>query len=530
MSIYKLRTEFGHHFKYILIGIAFIFVIGGIFTFAGMPGGGGKRGQEAGATDVVATVDGMPITKGEMDATWGQTTEALRDRGVRSTLQFAQQRAQVFQSLVERRVTLISAKAMGVEVSNSEVNAKRDQMVTDYLKQNRQRVLGKLDAEHDKMDPRNDSEYKAELSKGGMSLGQIEDQARTFISEGQISVQLAQDGIRKAVEQKAGVASNEDVKNSYNVYSVRQIMIFKGGMPAEQLQNQIGKIASEAKTGDFAALGKKYSQGPEKGGVKSVSYGMLSPEVWDQLGTMKAGEVSGPIDTDQAVYIVKVEGVTAKPPAKSDKKSELDRRKMIENMRQMQEYMKYDKQVRSKLDVQVTDPELAGYWHLSQLQRLMTNPVEAKKQLALAGSSLSKAVGKQPNNSFATAMLAAVLNQQGDTKHAMQLLYQLLEGKDSKGEGADLRIMLGDMLYKAGKKDEALKQYGKAAEAAGVDVAAHQQLIAKFKEIGRADLAANEQKWLTDYEAKKKIFEAQQRKSAPPGAPKPGEPVPGGGR
>lgn len=525
MSIYKLRTEFGHHFKYILIGIAVIFVIGGVFTFAGMPGDMGGNGQGNGAADVVATVDGMPITKGEVDSQWAQTTEALRDRGMRSTLQFAQQKAQVFQGLVEARVTLISAKAMGVEVSDKAVNTKRDELVGDYLRQNRQRVLGKLSSEQDKIDPRDDSDYKAELAKGGLSLSRMEDQARTFISEGQISVQLAQDGIRKAIEQKAGVASNEDVKNSYNVYSIRQIMIFKGSMPAEQLQSQVGKIASEAKSGDFAALAKKHSQDPNKGGVQSVSYGMLSPEVWDQISTMKPGEVSAPIDTNQAVYVVKVEGVTAKPPAKSDKKTELERRRMIENMRQMQEYLKYDKQVRGSLKVEVADPELKGYWYLSQLQRQMGNPAEAKKQMAIARTSLEKAIGKDPNNSLATAMLAAILTQQGDAKHATQLLYQLLEGRDSKGEGSDLRIMLGDLLYKAGKKDDAMKQYAKAAEAAGVDVAAHQQLIAKFKEIGKPDLAAKEQKWLSDYEANKKLFEAQQR-----GAPKPGQPVPVGGR
>ena len=524
MGIYKIRTEFGQHLRWLMGILAVIFIIGGAFMFSGMPGGG-RGGQAGGSDEVVATVSGMPITKGEMDATWTQTSEALRERGVRSTLQFAQQKTRVFGSLVESRVTLILAKAMGVEINNREVNAKRDQMIVDFLRDNRRRVLGKLDAARDKTDPRDDSEYKSELAKNNMSLSMMEDRAGTLISEGQIQYQLAQEGMRKAIKDKAGSVSEQDIMDSYNVYSMRQIFIPKAILPGDQLQTRVNKIVSQAKGGgDFAALAKQYSQDPTKGGVQSIGYGMLAPEVWDQIVKLKAGQVSNPIETDQAVYIVKVEGVTPKLPAKLDKKATDERRGMIENQRQMQEYLKYDKAVRSKLVVQVTDPELQGYWYISQLQQTMGNPVTMKKQLSLARNALEKAISKEPNNSFATAMLAVVLRQQGDNNHATQLLYQLLEGKDSKGEGSDLRIMLGDMLYQAGKKDEATKQYTKAAEAAGIDVAAHQQLEAKFKQIGRADLAANEQKWLTDYEANKKLYEAQQGRSAPRGVP-----VPAGG-
>lgn len=530
MGIYQIRTEFGQHLRWLMGILAVIFIIGGAFMFGGMPGGGGRNGQSGGTMEEVATVDGLPITRGEMDANWAQALQELQDRGVRSTLQYAQEKARVFQSLVESRVTLISAKAMGVEISNRDVNTKRDEMIADFLKDNRRRVLGKLDSARDKTDPRDDSEYKAELGKGGMTLGQMEERAKSFISEGQIQFQLARDGIRKSIEAKAGRVSNEDIKNSYNVYSIRQIVIPKASLPAEQLQSRVDKIESEAKGGgDFAALGKKYSQDPTKGGIQTVSYGMLAPEVWEQIGAIKPGSVGSPIDTPQAVYIIKVESMAQKLPAKFDKKTQDERRQAIESTRQMQEYLKYDKEVRAKLVVKVNDFELLGYWHLSQLQQLGGNPVEAKKEMSLARNALEKAIGKQSNNAYATAMLAAILNQQGDTKDATNLLYHLLEGKDSNGDGTDLRIMLGDLLYKAGKKDEAMKQYGKAAVAAGGDMAAHQQLVAKFKQTGRADLAANEQKWMADYEAKKKIFEARQRKPAP-GAPRPGTPVPGGGR
>jgi predicted Zn-dependent protease len=198
---------------------------------------------------------------------------------------------------------------------------------------------------------------------------------------------------------------------------------------------------------------------------------------------------------------------------------------MIKNMRQMQIYWKYNQQVRDNLKVVVTDPELSGYWHLGLAQQA-ENEAAAKKQIALARNSFEKAIGLEPNNSFATAMLAAVLVQQQDTKQATQLLYQFLEGKDSKAVGTDLRIMLGDLLYKADKKDEALKQYNKGAEEAGFDVSAHQQIMAKYKEIGKDDLADEQQKWIKDYEEKKRIYEAQQRGSEKQA---PAQPAPQGG-
>ena len=136
MSIYKIRTNFGTHFKYILLGVAFIFVVGAVFTFAGMPTGDGGEQEEV-AKDVVATVNGIPITRNEYDSQWQQMSEQLRDSGYRSTLQFAQQRASLFQSMVESRVILISAEAVGVDISKKQIAAMRDAKIVDYLNQYR---------------------------------------------------------------------------------------------------------------------------------------------------------------------------------------------------------------------------------------------------------------------------------------------------------------------------------------------------------------------------------------------------------
>lgn len=517
MSIYKMRTEFGHHLKWVMAILAGIFIIGAIFTFGSAPRSGGNNGQGASSDEVVATVSGMNITRGEVEATWARTADSLRDQGVRSTLQFASERARVFQQIVESRYTLAMAQEMGVQVNDRDVAAKRDQMIEDFLKDNRRRVLGKTSSEQDRTDPRSDSEYKAELAKGGMSIGQMEERAKSAIPEGQIQYQLAEEGLRKAMTDKAGKATDEEITNSYNVYGVRQIIIPKANMPAAQLKTKVDKIEAESRSGgDFVALAKQNTVDASKGAIQTVSYGMVSPEVWDQLLKLKAGEVSAPIDTDQAVYIVKVESLTPKLPAKFDKKTKEDRGKMISGMREMQAYMKIDKDVRQKISVGVTDPELNGYWHLAKLQQRSGPAVDFKKEISLAANSFKKAIAKDPNNQWATAMLAVLLKEQGNASEAQVQLYHLLEGENSKGEGADLRIMLGDMLLQSGKKADAEKQYEKAAEAAGPDVTSHKQLIAKFKQLGRADLAASEQKTVADLDARKKAYDAQQSKAGAP--------------
>jgi len=523
MGLYKLRTDFGHHFKWLLILIAFGFLVGGLYVFTGLRGGGPSApGGQGAPSDELATVGGMPVSRGEFEAAWTRQVEALRDSGMRSTLQFARKRAELFQSLIGDRVMLGVAKELGVEVSNADVQRKLDELVTIQLRDNRRAVLGQLSPERERTDPRYDAEYKDELAKNDLSLGIIEDRVRAFVSEAKIQGELAQDGVRRKITERVGAVTPQDVTNSFNIYAVRQIAIGKNSMPPDQLRTRVDKIVAEARAGkDFAALGKQYSQDGGRGGVQPIAFGQVSPEIWDQVSKLKAGQVGDPMDTDQAVYIVKVEGVTAKLPAKFDQKAQNERRQMIQGIRAWQEGMKVQQQVRKKLAVNVTDPECLGYWQLAQIGGAAGNPAEMKRQLGLARAAFEKAIAQDANNAFATAMLAVVLADMGDAKQATRQLYYLLEGPSSRGEGADLRIMLGDLLLQSKRKDEAVKQYAKASEAAGMDPAPHQQLVAKFEQVGRPDLAAKEQQWLADYETKRKLIEAQRAKSGAPTTPAP---------
>lgn len=563
MGLYKMRTEFGHQMKWLLIIIAGGFLIGGLYVFTGFGGGSSMRGGAALPSDVIATVGGMDVTRAELETAWERELNVLTDQqGVHSTLQQAQRRAQLFQSLIEDRVILAISKELGVEVPDSEVRKKIDEMVATGLRDARRSAMGKMSASQEKIDPRYDREYEKVLRDAGSSVRQVEDSIRERISEDGIRSQLARERIENAIRQRVGVVSAGEVADSYKVYTVRQIVIPKGIMPTDQLRARVQKIVSKARAGgDFVALAKEYSQDKGKAGTNTISFDRVlgawmmtmrggaqyapivksSLDIWNQVSRLKPGEVGTPMDTDQAVYILKVESVSSQPPSKSDKKAQDQRKAEIEAIKVWAETLNVEQRVRKRLAIDVKDPECRGYWELVQMSQAVSSPAQIKPALGRAKAAFEKAIAQNPNNPYATTMLAMVLVQMGDSKQALAQLAHLLESPDSRADGADLRIMFGDLLlqsskdYQAAKKSDkaaeakeaAIKQYIKASDFARLDPAPHAQLIEKFKQVGRPDLAAKEKQWMADFETKRKAIEAERAKSGGGPIPAPG-PVPVG--
>ncbi len=528
MSIYKMRTQFGGALKILLALIAFGFLIGAIFSFGAAPGGGRRQDSKAGG--VVATVNGQEITGDEFETAWGRTVEMARERGMRSPLQLAELKGMVFQQLVQSRLILSAAQQMGVDVSDRRVNEEIEKNVTEFLNQSRNAVLGKPGKkEHRPKDPRDDREYREALASMDSSIADQEQRAKSQISEEQIKAQIAQQGIERKIKQGIKPVTERDVKDSYNVYKIRQIFLTKGSLPQEQVSAKAKKIRDAAASGeDFAKLVKENSDGPGKqnGGETEYSFEnrwMLPPQVRDIVQKMKPGDVSPVIDTQFGSYIVKLESVTPKLPAKLDKKTMAARRKEIQQDREMMASMAFQEKMASNQNVKVNDPELKAYWLLFDAQRSFADKAAYEKKMKMAVAELKRAVKEKPANTVAAAKLSQMLDQQGQTEQAIRLLYPMLEGDKANAEGADLRMLLGDMLAKKGEKEKAIQQYQVASEVVPrADTQTyqqtHQMLIAKFQQLKRPDLAANEQKLLDDYT---KQLEAMQKN-----APKPGRAVP----
>ncbi|MHB9038292.1 MAG: SurA N-terminal domain-containing protein [Armatimonadota bacterium] len=531
MSIYRLRTEFGQHLKWVMLGIAAIFVVGAIFTFGGMPGDGKGRDVKGGS-EVIATVNGLPITRGEFEGVWSRASEEARNQGIRSPLQYADYRAAIFQQMVQGRLILSAAKEIGVDVSDRRVNDEVDKEIVKALSANRDSILGSdLTKDQRKLDPRDDSEYKKELASVGRSIGQMEDAVRSQVPTEDIRAKLAYEGIQKKLEQSVKPVAEQDIKDSYNVYKIRQIVLMKGQMPEDQLKTHVEKIMKEIRGGgDFAKLAKNNASGPMGGDGKATDYSfdmrwMFPPEVREAIEKLKPGGVSSPVETSYGTFIVKLESVTPKLPAKMDKKTETDRRKQIAEDRKMSALMAFQTDMQKKQNVDVKDPELLAYWQMGQARQSFSDPAKGQKLMSEAIDSLKKARTNRLDNRIITAKLAQMLYQDGKAKAGLDLLYPMLEGENATDEGADLRILLGDMLMAQSAKDKpdakaasvakAIDQYKIASEVARNDKAIHEQLVTKYQQLGRAELVAGEKKWLVDYDQRIKAMQAEQQKNAP---------------
>lgn len=537
MGIYKLRTDFGHQLKWWLFGLALLFLISAAFSFGPSMFSGNEKHNGYG-DDVVATVNGTDISRGEFDKSWEKMFEMAKSQGVYSPLQLANARQRLFSQMVNNQLLLSAAKKNDVDISDRAVNAEVDKYVVGYLKQNRQAVLGKISKDQEKLDPRDDKKYKDALSKSGYSVGQQEDFAKNQVPVDEIRAQLAIKGLQEKIKSDVKPATAKDITDSYNVYNVRQIILMYRG-PKEQVDAKADKILAAAKSGkDFAALAKQNSDMPDKktGGAAVYSFDtrmMFPPQIQDAVKALKPGEISPVIKTDMGVAIVKLEKVTPKLPAKFDRKVQDQRRKDINNDRQMMAMMKFGNDMQKDQHVVVKDPELLGYWKLTEAQTAaMSDPAKAQKSIKDAESAFANAVKAKQNNYFAVIMLAQVKQQLGKYKEASSLLEPILEGKSASVEGADLRMMLGDTYMQQKLNDKALNQYTLAGEIARDDLNVHQQLMMRYKQLKKADLAAKEQKAVTDLQAKMKAANpaasgapANRSTKAPaaPAAPKSGE-------
>ncbi|MCE5198216.1 MAG: SurA N-terminal domain-containing protein [Armatimonadota bacterium] len=532
MGIYALRTNFGHHFKWGLLFIALIFFVGAIWQFGVAPSG--KNGGSPGGNVVVATVNGQDITRSDFDAAWEQASAQARERGIRSPLQYAELRAAIFQQMIQGKLILSAAEREGVDVSDRAVRDEVEKFVVESLKAQRQGIMGSsLTKKQAKLDPRKDSEYKKQLGSIGRSISDAEQAARAQIPEDQVRAKIAYEGISRKMKESIGSVTDKNVQDSYNAYKIRQILLT--GLPKGQMKTRAQKILSEARGGaDFTALAKANAMGPFKANGGQMEYTfdsrfMLPTEVRNTIEKMKPGGLSPAIETSFGTYIVKLEAVTPKLPAKLDKKTMDERRKQIAQDREMAAGMEFENRMRKNQDVKVTDPELRAYWDYSQAMQSYGDQAKMKKLMEDATSSLISAHAKRPSDSIVSAKLAQLLYQQGKVSDSITILYPMLEGKSASVEGADLRVLLGDMLVAKSQKDKpadkaatlgkAIKQYEIASEIEKRDVNIHQQLIGKFKQLGMADKAAAEQQWVSDYQKKMDAMKAEQQPAGRP-APK----------
>ena len=256
--------------------------------------GGGSSSPDV-PEGAIAVVGDKTVTKEEFDNLIEQQKKSAeaqkQDFPAAGTPEYEALKATVVKGLVEQKEWELEGEAMGIKVTDEEIETQLDQA----KQQN-----GLTD----------EQKYQAELAKAGITDAQVRDQIR---------IRLLSNKIYEAVIKKVTV-TDADIKAYYDKNStqyqqpasreVRHILV-KSEAQAQKLHDQIQAGA------DFAKLAEKYTQdtASKADGGKFTAVEGRTVEPFDKfVFSAKTGDLSEPIKTEFGWHIIEVLSAV-KPPS-----------------------------------------------------------------------------------------------------------------------------------------------------------------------------------------------------------------------
>ena len=535
MSLNSFRTGLGRisenpFAKWILFGVGALLVFSLAFTGLGNNLGRGGTSVGPAATDIVATVNGDPITRDDYSKTLDGLRRTPESQG--RTISVAEEplfSQQALSQLTDASLAMQEAKRRGITASDAEIKTLRSQLV-DQL--GYRQTLG-LPAKASLAD------IDAALTKAGSQT--VEDR-------------FSDDTLRKAIILGGGLqpgklitaiapmpqVSEADVRQYYQKYHTQHILIGNKTRSDAQAKTQAAQILAKASApgANFAALAKQYSDDPatkNKGGddglIDSLTPSFLAPpEFKKAVFSLKPGQI-----TPEAVpapeygyFIIKLDNIQNALPkdfevkkAKyiADYTAQVQQNAQAEAAQKMQTLLT---DLHSKAKIDFKDPALAGDNALILAGR-QGDPTKAKSYYAEALAGYQKAL-KVDRPALEKAALEASLGQ------VYQGLRQPAQAIDAYAVAAQLRPdpaldMTLAQLYEENKDTaNALTYYQKAGLLAYNDQSVHTNLLTTYRRLNRPDLAATEITWLKQYD---KDHPSTGGPAGFPGMPQPGGPPTG---
>jgi foldase protein PrsA len=255
-------------------------------------GCGGSSGPKSVPSDGAAIVGSQVVTKDQLNELVSEVkssyTAQRKPFPKQGTTEFNALRDQLLQFLIQNAEFEQKAKALGVEVTEKDVQAR--------LKQVKQQYFGGSDAK-----------YKAGLKAQGLTeRAYVQNVLTPGLLGEHISNKLTQD----VKVSDADIKQYYDTHGQYQKRSVRHILV-----NSQSLANQLYK---QLKGGaDFAKLAKKYSKDPgsaAQGGKLEISKGQTVPEFDKTAFSLKTNEISKPVHTQFGWHIIQALGPVQKTP------------------------------------------------------------------------------------------------------------------------------------------------------------------------------------------------------------------------
>ena len=486
-----------------VIGALLVFgLVGFGINFSGGLGGASSAPQTG--EDVIATVNGDPITRAdfnqELTSFQNQLQQMGRNVGVADTPLLNNT---ALEQIISANLQLQAAKNLHVTVTDDELQKKRAEIVD--MTGLRQRLSLPATASLADVD--------AALSKAGnppLSQSLPDDNLRQIILLG--DPQSGQPGKVQAAFANTIVVNDDDARRFYTKYHTRHILIDNKKRSDVQAKAQAQEILAKATApgADFAALANQYSDDPGNQdpkthkGVKGGDDGFIDentqyiPEFKKAAFSLKPGEVTPDlvVSPQYGYFIIKLDAVKTNLPADFEK----NKAKYLNEIKQQQVQTKFQELLaglKRSAKIDVKDPALAGDRAFSQAKQA-TDPVSAQANNQLALADYQKALKTNPpalEKAAINAALAQVYQALGQKPQAIAAYETALKSRDD----ASLEMTLGNLYLQDKDNANAVKHFQQASALAWNDQSTHVQLMMNYRQAGRPDLVTKETDWLKQY-------------------------------
>jgi foldase protein PrsA len=249
-------------------------------------GGGGTSSADV-PDGAVAVVGDKTVTKEEFDKLIEQQKKSAeaqkQDFPEPGTAEYEALKATVVKGLVEQKEWELDGEAMGVEVTDQEIETELDKLKQQYFQGDEQK-------------------YSAELAKQGLTDEDVRNELRTRVLTNKIFEAVTKKVTVSDADIKAYYEKNPTQYQQPASREVRHILV-KTEALAQKLHDQIQGGA------DFAKLAQKYTQdqASKADGGKFTAFKGRTVEPFDEfVFSAKTGELSDPIKTEFGWHIIEV--------------------------------------------------------------------------------------------------------------------------------------------------------------------------------------------------------------------------------
>lgn len=470
MSLMRARKKFEAHLRTGMWIILIIFTVGIFFFYGAYTLGPGKtRAPLSGAPNVLATVNGKPITREMFERKFIeyarmsafpvsiQTIEALRSLALEEA---------IGDILMQQ-----AAKQMGIKITEGQVEQQIRQQVDRTMEEKKRRNRP------------------------------VTPEVRAAVEQ---SIRAQKDSIRSQLLSAAVYArvtgnvkvTDEDLLASYDEAQVRHILVafLPGGDEKKkrtdaEARKKAEDLLSKIRAGaDFAALAKKESDdavSAAKGGdLGWVVRGKSVKEFDDAIFSAEIGKVVGPVKTDYGYHIIRVTQRRRNVPKDFQQKKEQIRATLHQD-RVSKAWHEFASKLRNSAKVKITDPEMLA------ARAVQEGKTEQAIALFRQAENYAASLGPDVHGGILYT-LGNLLSQQKKWEEAAKAYEQAVDV--AGGSRAALYTSLAETYVKLGRKKDALEYAQAAIDEAPTEEPVSRRVEAIYAQIGRKDLAEKEKK------------------------------------